>query len=57
MIAGGFIPSALHHVTEYIPTTHELMISAGVTAIGLFILTILFKITISIKEYNQEGIV
>jgi len=57
MIAGGFIPSALHHVTEYIPTTHELMISAGVTAIGLFILTILFKITICIKEYNQSGTV
>ncbi len=55
MIAGGFIPSALHHVTEYVPTTHELMISAGVTAIGLFILTILLKITISIKEYNQFG--
>lgn len=57
MIAGGFIPSPLHHVTEYVPTTHELVISAGVTAIGLFILTILFKITISIKEYNQSGTV
>jgi Ni/Fe-hydrogenase subunit HybB-like protein len=57
MIAGGFIPSGLHHVTEYVPTTHELVISAAVTAIGLFILTILFKITISIKEYNQSGTV
>jgi Ni/Fe-hydrogenase subunit HybB-like protein len=55
MIAGGFIPSALHHVTEYVPSLHELIISAGVTAIGLLILTILFKITISIKEYNQSG--
>jgi len=55
MIAGGFIPSPLHHVTEYIPSLHELVISAGVTAIGLLILTILFKITISIKEYNQSG--
>ncbi len=55
MIAGGFIPSPLHHVTEYIPTIHELVISAGVTAIGLFILTILLKITISVKEYNQTG--
>jgi molybdopterin-containing oxidoreductase family membrane subunit len=55
MIAGGFIPSTLHHVTEYIPTLHELAISAGITALGLFILTILFKITISIKEYNISG--
>lgn len=57
MIAGGFIPSPLHHVTEYVPSTHELVISAGVTAIGLFILTILFKITIRVKEYTQSGIV
>lgn len=53
MIAGGFIPSALHHVTEYIPTIHELVISAGVTAIGLLILTVLYKITIAIKVYGQ----
>ena len=55
MIAGGFIPSPLHHVTEYLPTTHELVISAGVTAIGLFILTILLKIFIRVKVYNQSG--
>lgn len=55
MIAGGFIPSALHHVTEYVPTFHELIISAGVTAIGLLIITVLYKITVSVKEYNQTG--
>ena len=53
MIAGGFIPSALHHVTEYAPSLHELMISAGVTAIGLLILTVLYTITIRIKEYTS----
>ncbi len=57
MISGGFVPSALHHVTEYIPSIHELIISAGVTAIGLLILTLLYKITISVKEYNQSGII
>jgi len=55
MISGGFIPSPLHHTTEYIPSMHELIISAGVAAIGLFILTVLYKITISIKEYNHFG--
>ncbi|WDP84643.1 MAG: polysulfide reductase NrfD [Desulfobacter sp.] len=55
MIAGGFIPSSLHHITEYVPSLHEIVISAGVTAIGLLILTILFKIAISIKVYNQSG--
>lgn len=52
MIAGGFIPSALHHITEYVPSFHELIISAGVTAIGLLILSVLYKITISVKIYD-----
>jgi molybdopterin-containing oxidoreductase family membrane subunit len=55
MIAGGFIPSALHHVTEYVPTMHELGISAGVTAIGLLIITVFFKIVVEIKVYNLFG--
>ena len=52
MIAGGFIPSPLHHITEYIPTVHELVISAGVTAVGLIILTLFFKIAVNVKTYN-----
>lgn len=54
MIAGGFIPSSLHHVTEYAPSLHEIIISAGVTAIGLLILTVLYKITISVKTYYTD---
>lgn len=54
MIVGGFVPSALHHITAYVPTIHELIISAGVTAIGLLILTLLFKIAISVKVYNNQ---
>ena len=54
MIAGGFVPSALHHVTEYVPSVHELVISAGVTAIGLLILTVFYKITLTVKTYNRN---
>ncbi|MCG8683836.1 MAG: menaquinol oxidoreductase, partial [Desulfobacterales bacterium] len=55
MISGGFVPSPLHHVTEYSPSMHELIISAGVTALGLFILTLLYKIVLSVKLYNHPG--
>ncbi|MEH0021495.1 MAG: NrfD/PsrC family molybdoenzyme membrane anchor subunit [Desulfobacter sp.] len=55
MIAGGFIPSPLHHVTEYMPSLHEIVISAGVAALGLLILTVLYKIALSVKVYNQSG--
>ncbi|WP_321492586.1 sulfate reduction electron transfer complex DsrMKJOP subunit DsrP [uncultured Desulfobacter sp.] len=55
MISGGFVPSPLHHVTQYSPSLHELAISAGITALGLFVLTLLYKIVISVKVYNQCG--
>ncbi|MBW2589543.1 MAG: polysulfide reductase NrfD [Deltaproteobacteria bacterium] len=50
MISGGFVPNPMHHVTEYIPTIPEILIALGVWAIGFFILTILFKIAVSVKE-------
>lgn len=50
MIAGGFIPNPLHRVQEYIPTVPEIMITLGVYATGFLILTILYKIVISVKE-------
>ena len=50
MISGGFVPSPLEHVTEYMPTFPELMITMGVYAAGILVLTILFKIAVSVKE-------
>ena len=50
MISGGFVPSPLHHVNEYIPTGPELMISLAVWAVGFFVLTFLFKMAVSVKE-------
>ncbi len=50
MISGGFVPNPLHHVVEYAPTIPEIIITLGVWATGFFILTILFKIAITVKE-------
>ena len=50
MISGGFVPSPLHHVNEYVPTVPEIIITLGVYAIGVFILTALYKIAVSVKE-------
>ncbi len=50
MISGGFVPNPLHHVTEYIPTVQEVIISLGVLATGLLILTVLFKLAATVKE-------
>ncbi|OQW98390.1 MAG: menaquinol oxidoreductase [Desulfobacteraceae bacterium A6] len=50
MIAGGFVPSPLHHVNEYVPTIPEIIITLGVYATGFLVLTALFKMAISVKE-------
>lgn len=50
IISGGFVPNPLHHVNEYIPTIPEILIALGVWATGFFVLTILFKIAVSVKE-------
>ena len=53
MISGGFVPNPLHEVSEYIPTMPEILITIGVYAVGALVLTILYKIAISIKEETR----
>ncbi|MDB4264716.1 polysulfide reductase NrfD [bacterium] len=50
MIAGGFTPSPLHEVNEYIPSIPEILIALGVWAMGFLVLTALYKIAIGVKE-------
>ncbi|MBC8179082.1 MAG: polysulfide reductase NrfD [Deltaproteobacteria bacterium] len=50
LIVGGFTPTPFHTVTDYWPTTPEMLITIGIWATGFFVLTILYKITISVKE-------
>jgi molybdopterin-containing oxidoreductase family membrane subunit len=54
MIAGGFTPSPLHEINEYIPTLPEIGIALGVWAMGFLILTALFKIAVSVKEEARD---
>ncbi len=49
MMAGGFIPSPLHQITEYIPTGLEIMIALGIYAVGALILTVLYKVALGVK--------
>ncbi|MBU4037218.1 MAG: menaquinol oxidoreductase, partial [Proteobacteria bacterium] len=55
MISGGFVPSPLHHITEYVPTKPEIAITLGIYAVGFLVLTLLFKIAITVKE-EAEGV-
>ena len=50
LMTGGFVPNPLEQVVEYWPTAPEAIISLGVWAMGFLVLTLLYKIAVSIKE-------
>ncbi len=49
-VVPGFIPSPLGEVARYSPTVAEIIITKGVWSVGLLILTVLYKIAVSVKE-------
>jgi molybdopterin-containing oxidoreductase family membrane subunit len=50
LVVTGFIPSPLDKVTEYMPTLPEVLISVGIYGIGFLILSILYKVVLTIRE-------
>jgi Ni/Fe-hydrogenase subunit HybB-like protein len=49
LIIPGFIPSPLGEIVEYSPTWIELAVTAGVWALGLFVLTVLVRVALPIE--------
>ena len=50
MVVTGFVPSPMGKVTEYTPTMPEVLITLGVYAIGFLVLSVLYKIVVSVRE-------
>jgi molybdopterin-containing oxidoreductase family membrane subunit len=50
LMTGGFVPNPMEKVTEYWPTVPEAVITLGVWALGFLVLTLLYKVAVSIKE-------
>ncbi len=50
LIVGGFTPSPFGVVTTYTPTWPEATIALGVWGIGALIITVLYKIALSVRE-------
>jgi molybdopterin-containing oxidoreductase family membrane subunit len=50
LIIGGFVPNPFEEVHEYWPTLPETMITIGIWSIGFLVLSMLYKIAISVRE-------
>ncbi|AEH45414.1 Polysulphide reductase NrfD [Thermodesulfatator indicus DSM 15286] len=53
LVIGGFIPNPLEEITEYTPTLPEVMIAIGIWAFGFLVITILYKMVISVMESRR----
>jgi molybdopterin-containing oxidoreductase family membrane subunit len=49
LVIPGFIPSPLGEIVEYTPTWVELCVTAGIWALGLFVLTVLVRVALPIE--------
>ncbi len=52
LVVPGFIPSPLGDVTEYGPTLPEILIVTGVWAFGALLVTLLYRMAISVKLHQ-----
>ncbi|MGD1151582.1 MAG: sulfate reduction electron transfer complex DsrMKJOP subunit DsrP [Syntrophales bacterium] len=50
LLVTGFVPSPLGHITRYTPTGPEVAIAIGIWAMGFLIITVLYKIFLSVRE-------
>ncbi len=55
LIIGGFIPNPFDKVVEYSPTLIEIMVTVGIWAIGIQILTVFYKIALEVKAENEAA--
>ncbi len=51
---GGFIPDPFDRVTEYVITNTEISVTLGVYAIEMLLITILYKVAISVREQRDK---
>jgi Ni/Fe-hydrogenase subunit HybB-like protein len=50
LIVAGFVPTPMGTVNEYAPTVPEMLIALAVWAVGALVLTVLYKIALSVRE-------
>jgi molybdopterin-containing oxidoreductase family membrane subunit len=55
IVVAGFLPSPLGHVARYVPTAAEVMVALGIWAVAALVVTVLFKVTLAVREEWSRG--
>lgn len=53
LLVGGVTPTPFETITEYVPTVPELCIALGVYASGAMVITVLWKIVVTVRKEND----
>jgi molybdopterin-containing oxidoreductase family membrane subunit len=55
LMVPGFLPSATGEIVEYSPTANEWLITLGVWGLGFLVMTVLYKIAVSVmKDLGED---
>ena len=55
MVVTGFVPNPLGRITDYSPSGVEVAVTVGVYAIGFMMLTMIYKIVVTVRERMQSA--
>ncbi len=55
LIVGGLVPTPFDEVVDYSPTAIEILISAGIWAIGAVLVTAFYKVVMAVRRETQVG--
>jgi len=50
LVVAGFVPTPLGHVISYVPTLPEISVTLAIWAVGILMITVFYKITLSVRE-------
>jgi len=50
LVVGGLVPNVFHRVVQYTPTLPEISITLAIWAMGLLVMTVLFKIALTVRK-------
>ena len=54
LVLGGFVPTPMEHVVEYVPTVAEIAVTLGVWSTGFLVLTLLYKLVVGVKRESES---
>ena len=49
LVIGGFLPTPLEEIVDYVPTVTEIGVTLGIWAVGLLLLTMLLKVVVDVR--------